>query len=172
MTSADKGLPMTKADLLGRIEREWAALLAEIATFDAQQMLVPDAGGWTVKDNLAHLVAWERAMIDVQFEGQVASEALNIDAATLAKHNIDAENAMLLKRAQARTLPEVLADLHQTHARLLAALDRTPEAALHELTTGSYPEVKPRMEWVVNDTYDHFAEHRQTISRYAKQRLP
>ena len=172
MTLADQGLPEDKSDLLGRIQREWTALLAVIDTLSAEQMIEPDAGGWSAKDNLAHLTEWERFLVSSQFEGQSAPEALQIEAAALEKLDEAGINAVLLKRNQARPLPEVLADLHQTHARLLAALEKVSYLELQKPVRELGPNTMPGLMGVIYNTYEHYAEHRQTITRYARQRLP
>jgi hypothetical protein len=172
MTFADSYLPKDKADLLDRIQREWTALLALVATVDAVQMLQPDAGGWSIKDNLAHVTEWERFLINNQFEGQAPPVALNIEPAVLEKLDEDGENAVLLERNAARPLADVLADLHQTHTRLLAALDRTDYADLQTPTRMLLRQkAEPVILWVIYNTYEHYAEHRQTISRHVEQRL-
>jgi uncharacterized protein (TIGR03083 family) len=162
-------LPQNKPDLLDRIQREWAALLAAIDAVSAEQMNEPDAGGWSIKDNLAHLTEWERFLIKNQFEGQAAPAAMNIEAAALKQLDEAGINAVLLQRNQSRPLPEVLADLHQTHARLLAALDKVSFLELQTPTQSTGPRVEPVLMWVFYNTYDHYAEHRQTITRHAQQ---
>ena len=170
MALADDIFPRDKADLLDRIQREWLALITLIDPLTEGQLLELDAGGWSIKDNLAHLTEWERFVINNQFEGQAAPVALNIEAATLATLDEAGMNAVLLQRNQARPLAEVLADLHQTHARLLGALDNVSYSDLLTPTRSVGPNVEPRLLWVINNTYEHYPEHRQTITRYVKQR--
>jgi hypothetical protein len=55
---------VTKSELLDQIltERKW--LEEVLATLSPDQMFLPGtSGGWTVKDVLAHISAWERRMI-------------------------------------------------------------------------------------------------------------
>jgi hypothetical protein len=158
-------LPVDMAELLSRIEREWMALLAVIDSFSGEQMLMPDAGGWTLKDNLAHVTEWERFLINNQFEGQAPPAALGIEAAVLEKLDEAGYNAALLIRVQARPLAEVLDDLQQTHARLLGALDRVSWQDLQKSTRALGPNTEPVLTWVIYNTYEHYAEHRHTIMR-------
>jgi hypothetical protein len=55
--------PATKAELMARIEREWAVLQALLAQVSEEQMEAPGADGWSVKDQVAHLAAWERHLL-------------------------------------------------------------------------------------------------------------
>ena len=168
MAPTENRLPDSMAELLERIEREWTALLAAIDTLSAEQLLPPDAGGWTAKDNLAHLTEWERFLINNQFEGQAPPAAMNIEAAVLEKLDEAGINAVLLKRVQARPLPDVLDDLQQTHERLLAALDRVSFLELQKPTRSLGPNAEPALMWVIYNTYEHYAEHRQTMMRNAR----
>jgi hypothetical protein len=45
-------LPRTKNELMERIAREWDALQRAFAGLNDAQMSAPDAGGWSIKDNL------------------------------------------------------------------------------------------------------------------------
>ena len=60
---ADK-LPESTADLLALIEAEWPALMKVVDKLSPTQMITPDSGGWSPKDNLAHLSAWMNYMRD------------------------------------------------------------------------------------------------------------
>ncbi len=52
---ADNSYPQSKAELMTAIHREWTALMGVIDQLTPEQMTTPDAGGWSPKDNLAHV---------------------------------------------------------------------------------------------------------------------
>jgi hypothetical protein len=55
----EEWVPGSKADLMSAIRREWKSLMDVVAKLDVQQkMTTPDEGGWSPKDNLAHLAEW------------------------------------------------------------------------------------------------------------------
>ncbi len=54
---ADDTLPKSKAEVMARIDREWSALMDVVEQLSPEQMVTPDEGGWTPKDNLAHLTS-------------------------------------------------------------------------------------------------------------------
>jgi hypothetical protein len=55
---------MIKAELLADIEPAWAALNAALDRLTPTQMTtIKDGQGWTVKDHLIHLTAWERSIV-------------------------------------------------------------------------------------------------------------
>ena len=59
----DNSLPTSKAELMSEIEREWSALMDVIEQLSPEQMLTPDEGGWSPKDNLAHLTTWMNILL-------------------------------------------------------------------------------------------------------------
>src|SRR5215469_9626948 len=52
--------PADKAALLAMIQADYEQFEALLATLRAEQMTIPGVNGsWSVKDNLAHLAAWQ-----------------------------------------------------------------------------------------------------------------
>lgn len=160
---ATSSLPKDKAELTNRIQREWSALLRTVENLSYGQMTRPGPGGWSVKDNLAHLSEWEQFLLRNQFQGHRPDEALQVNRATLEQSNEDLLNAILFERNRDRSLSDILADLHDTHAQLLAALEQMPGSDLTKLTYAIGPEARPVIVWVVYNTYEHYEEHRKTI---------
>jgi hypothetical protein len=56
-------LPKNTAELLDDIDREWTALMRVVDQLTPEQMIMPDAGGWSPKDNLAHLTEWMKILL-------------------------------------------------------------------------------------------------------------
>ena len=52
-------LPQDRAELMQRIQDGWTALEGVIGALGDEQMWMVDAGGWSIKDNLAHLAVWD-----------------------------------------------------------------------------------------------------------------
>lgn len=56
--------PQDIAELVARIEAAWNALEAQIAQYPEDVLTGPtDAAGWTIRDHLAHLTAWEASVL-------------------------------------------------------------------------------------------------------------
>ena len=70
--------PTSKAELLGRIRREHAALEQTIARLSDDQMLAAAEHDWTVKDLLAHITAWEQVTLLVHLANQPFHEAIDL----------------------------------------------------------------------------------------------
>lgn len=164
--SPDIGTPATardKANLLARIRREWSALMDVIEPLSKEEMRVPGDGGWSPKDHIAHLTAWEQYTLRHHIQGQPAHKVLQVDLAAYKCLDEDGLNAILQERYSDRSLADVLAALHRSHGQLLAALDGAAPAQLMETRYPDDPEARPLLEWVSYNTCDHYQEHRLTI---------
>jgi hypothetical protein len=166
----DNRMPKDKAELLLHIQREWPALLQAIEGLDETQMTRPDAGGWSIKDNLAHITEWERFVLRNQFQGQPAHLALQVDVAVLKPFDETKMNALLFERNRYRTITDVLADLSHTHTQLMAVLKKTTYRQLQKPTLCIGSNMNPLMVWVVYNTYEHYAEHRKTIQEITNRK--
>src|SRR5258706_2365113 len=51
--------PKDKTELIERIRQEYAALERTIGELHEEQMTAKPESGWSVKDNLAHIAAWQ-----------------------------------------------------------------------------------------------------------------
>ena len=164
---ADK-LPQNMSELLSEIDREWQELQKAIKKLTPEQMTTPDPGGWSPKDNLAHLAAWMDFMREAHLNKKPAHEVMEMDAAVLAGLNEDGENAILFERNRNRTTAEVLAGLDSTYAKVVEALKKTPFADLMKPIRDNDSEKRPVIMSVLGNTSEHFVEHRRIIERKLK----
>jgi len=159
--------PRDKAELMERIEREWTALQRAIEGLDDAQMSAPDAGGWSIKDNLAHLAAWEGFMRLHYLRDMPPHEAMGVDRVTFEQVDEDGLNAILFERNRTRSMADVLARLNRTHADVLADLEPMSFADLAKQRFPDDPDARPLMDWVIGNTYEHYREHRASIEKLA-----
>ncbi len=165
--SETQRMPETKVELLAWIDREWSSLQQIIDGLTEEELQVHDAGGWSIKDNLAHLAAWEQFMVGHYLEGQPASVAMGIDEATMAADDEDIINAMIFQRSQQRSVADVLADSGRVHAATVAALEATSWEDLMRPVAPDDPQARPVLLWVAGNTFDHYAEHAARIRVHA-----
>jgi carboxymethylenebutenolidase len=162
--------PSNKAELLDRIRTERAALEQTLARLSDEQLHSQVEHGWTVKDLLAHITAWEQVTLLVHLKNQPFEQAIKLDGARYGTDSIDVINEAFHKRDKDKPLPEVLAAFRQSYDQILAAVEAIDEARLyshyipHGRTSGGQ-----LVEWVVGDTYDHYREHRLTIEALSAQ---
>jgi uncharacterized protein (TIGR03083 family) len=165
MSTNDPALPRDKNDLMERIEREWLALMRTIEGLSPEQMSAPMAGGWSAKDNLAHLAAWERFMVHYHLQGKVPHEGLGLDAESFENLDETGINAIIYERNRLQSATDVLADLRRSHALVLDTLNQMSFDDLMRPHFPDDPEKRPLVGWVIGNTYEHYREHRQNIER-------
>jgi len=162
-------MPQDKNYLLERIQHEWAALMQAIEGLTPEQMSVPDAGGWAIKDNLAHLTAWEQFMLLHYLQGRPPHEAMQIDAVTMERLDENGINAVLFERNRNRPVADILTDLRHSHEQVVAFLEQMPFSDLMKPRFLDDPQARPLINWVIGNTYEHYQEHRQTIQAIVGQ---
>lgn len=161
-------LPRSKADLLDRVPRSRGALEDALAGLSAAQLTAagPD-GGWSVKDHLAHIAAWEQILLGV-LAGRPEHEVFGVDENALATLDTDGLNAILDVRHKAQPLSDVLAEFARSYNQTLAALASLAEADLFAPVAPDDP--RPRMQKIASDTYAHYDEHRTWIAALLARR--
>ena len=162
-TKPTTSVPKDKADLLARIQREWSALMQTIEKLTPEQMSASGAGGWSVKDNLAHLTAWEQFMLRYRLHRQPPHEAMHLDAASFERLDEDGLNAVLYERHKDRSAEDILTDLRHTHEEVVVTLEQMKFVDLLQPRYGDDPQRRAVLGWVIDNTYKHYQEHRQTI---------
>ena len=165
MQSENEHDAITVANLLGRIGRGWDDLQAYIATLSREQLTGPaDAAGWTVKDHLIHLAAWEDG-IAAMLGGESRLAAMGIDQATWER-GTDAVNAAIYARNRDLPLEAALEHCRQVHRRLLDRIGAMDDADLLRPYSHYQPEAassQPILAWIVGNSFGHYAEHRPWI---------
>jgi hypothetical protein len=162
----------TKADLIERINRAWARLKEELSGSGAEALTTPYSDGWSVRDHLVHIEAWERYLLAV-IERRSPSAALGIDLATIRSTADDPLNELIRESTKTHAVPQVWADLRRTHERLLAAIAALPEDDLERLAADYQPEelagdTDSIAGWISHICDEHLREHVEWIH----QRLP
>ncbi len=151
--------PSTKAELLARLPLARAALEQTIAALSQDQLAAPGPEGWSVKDHLAHLAAWEQ-MVAAHLRDGSDHAVVGLDEAAYAVLNLDALNDRIYQQSKDCTPAEVLAAFRQARTQTLALLDELDDAALQAPYWQDEPDGRSVMEKIAGDTYKHDLEHR------------
>lgn len=158
-------LPQSMARLLSEVEGEWKKLLDVVERLSPEQMATPDSGGWSPKDNLAHLEAWLHCLDASYLGGQPEHEAMGIEAAAYGRLDADGVNALLFKRNRDRTADDVLQGLRHGYAKAVETIRPRPFADLLKVVREDDPERRTILQEVLANTSEHFAQHRLTIEK-------
>jgi len=154
--------PRTVAQLLDLIARERGALEQAIANMDDDD-LVSLTSGWTAKDHLAHVAAWERRLLG-EIQGDHAAERFGLDEATFTATDTDDFNAMLHARHRNDSSAAVRAEFHACGEALRAALAGLSDADLMQPVRPDDPGVDTLVELIGWDTHKHYPEHVAAIT--------
>lgn len=163
--SDEQWIPGSKKELLTAIEREWKKLMEVVAKLDETKMTAPDAGGWSPKDNLAHLTEWMNSLMGYHLDRRPAHEVMRIPKEAAEGWDMEVINPILFERNQARSAQDVLDELKQVYLSLYNKLDAMNFEDLLKPRHAEDPEKRPVLLWVMGDSADHFAEHRATIEK-------
>jgi hypothetical protein len=163
--SDEQWVPGSKAELMSAIRREWQALMEVVAKLDEQKMTTPDEGGWSPKDNLAHLAEWMNSLMGYHMDHRPPHEVMGIPEEATKGWDMEVINPLLFERNKNRSSADVLDELKLVYERLTAKLNAMPFEDLLKPRDPADPQKRPLLLWVLGDTSEHFAEHRQTIEK-------
>ena len=158
-------IPGSKIELMASIEREWKSLMDVVSKLDFTQLTTPDAGGWSPKDNLAHLAEWMKVLMGYHLDRRPSHEVLGVAEDVTKGWDMEIINPVLFERNRNRPLQDVLADLKSVYVELINKLESLTYEDLLAPRHADDPEKRPVLMWVLGDTTDHFAEHRAMIEK-------
>ena len=161
----EEWVPGSKAELMSAIRREWKLLMDVVGKLDEQKMTTPDEGGWSPKDNLAHLSEWMNSLMGYHIDRRTPEEVMGITPEQAEGWDMEIINPVLYERNKDRPIQDVMDELKQTYEKLLAKLDGMSFEDLLKPRHPDDPEKRPLLMWVLGDTSEHFAEHREVIEK-------
>lgn len=150
---------MTKEQLLDKLEKAWADLKASYAGLSEAQMTEPGVTGtWSVKDILAHVTTWEEEALKML---PLLREGVTPPRYADAYGGLNAFNALMSERKRGLSLSEGLAQLDDTHRRLIEYVHGVPDDLF---TTETRFRRRLRL-----DTYSHYPEHARAIREWRER---
>lgn len=157
---------MNKTELLSRVHSERERLETALAGVDEARM--SEAGlydnKWSVKDMLAHIGWWEQRatrIIDAVIHGQTPQGSVDSE-------NIDETNAKVYQENRARSLSDVRQTEHEAYQKLLLLTESLSEADLFDPQRFAWTKGQPLANWVMWNTYEHYAEHLVELQSWLK----
>ena len=159
-------VPENKAELMSAINREWNLLMDVVAKLQEEDKFTTlDEGGWSPKDNLAHLAEWMNALMGYHMDRRPSHEVFGVPSDVTKDWDMEVINPVLFERNKNRSAQDVLDELKRVYEELVAKLNATPFEDLLKPRHADDPERRPVLMWVLGDTTEHFAEHRETIEK-------
>jgi len=165
MSDEEEWVPGSKSELMSAIAREWNLLMDVVSKLDETKMTAPDEGGWSPKDNLAHLAEWMNGLMGYHLDRRPAHEVFGVSEDVTKGWDMDVINPVLFEHNKNRSTEDVLAGLKRTYTELVEKLDGLTFEYLLMPRHAEDPEKRPVLLWVLGDTTSHFKEHRTTIEK-------
>ena len=165
---SEEWVPGNKKELMSEIEREWKLLIDLAESLTDKQMSTPDEGGWSPKDNLAHLSEWMKVLMGYHMDRRPSHEVLGVSEDITRGWDMEVINPVLFERNRGRSTKDVLEELKAVYKQLFSKLDSMSFEDLLKLRHADDSEKRPLLMWVLGDTTEHFLEHRETIERVLK----
>lgn len=153
---------MSKKDILDDLKSSRADLLAAIEGLSEDEMMRPGVEGvWSVKDVMAHLIAWEAELITALSRklGRRYKDApafINIE-------DIDEWNAEQYHLNVSKPLNIILPDFHGVHKHLLLAVEDLNPKWLDDPLRFEWLEGEPLSYLILETAAWHENEHAESI---------
>jgi hypothetical protein len=147
---------MSNDKLLTLIATTWTALQSSYTGLTPEQLQQPGVSGdWSIKDILAHVTTWEAEALE--HLPHMARGEKNPSYRRLYG-GIDAFNELMTARKRELPLDEVLRQLDETHARLVAYVAAAPDEQFAPKN-----RCRARLGW---DSHKHYPLHAQAIREW------
>jgi hypothetical protein len=154
----------TKSALVEETEAAWRNLHSYLEGLSESQLTsLFDDQGWTVKDHLTHLAAWEASVIAF-LQGRPRSEGLGVDEALYSRGSFDEINAAIREQHTGLSHEEAIARMRATHSRLLTQLDSLKDDDLvqplrHFLAASPPDDERSAIDLIRGNTSEHYTQH-------------
>jgi uncharacterized damage-inducible protein DinB len=153
----------TLAKGMERVSEKWDELQALIAPLSDDEFLRARDDGWSVRDHVVHVTAWERSLLAL-LRGESRPAAIGLTEEQEKAFDIDAINAHILDAAAGLSPAEVRAQSAATHAETVALLQSLTDEDVNQPYSHYQPqavpyEPRPVFGWIAGDTFEHYEEH-------------
>ena len=150
-----------KDTLLNDMRKGYSDFDTLLASLNEQQMLAEGNDGWSIKNHIAHLTAWQQRTLNVL---QAIANNVELPDPT-PDMTIDQINEQFHQRDVALPLERVLVEHRAMQQQMLNAVQSMSEDDLNRPI--SWLDDRSVIGWVIGNTYEHYEEH----THYIQERL-
>lgn len=155
----------SKSKILADFQTEWVLFEQTLNRLSEEQMSAPGVTGhWSVKDDLAHISAWEKVLLD-RIEGVLTGQPLKYPP-IMNNEDVELFNSRTYLENRERPLSSVLLEFRNLYTGLLTVLEALDEEALTRPVPWDWASDDLHL-WhiIIANTSDHYREHRLEIER-------
>ena len=159
----------SKDQLLKDIHTERRRLEKNLSVLSAEDMIQPGVTGtWSVKDILAHVVAWERLFLNWYSTG-VQGRTPDITPVGLSQKSIDALNQQIYEKNRWRSLDDILAEFQTSYQEIVTVIEAIPEEELFVHARFDWTGTLTLADYIAGNTCNHYAWAKSQIRKWAKR---
>jgi uncharacterized damage-inducible protein DinB len=152
----------TKADFLHHLTADRQALEDVISGRSDEELTQSGPEGWSVKDHLAHIAAWERSGLAL-LKGGNRPAAVGVSEELWASDNDDLINEAVRQQDADRSLADVLAEFRRVRAEMIAAVTALTDEDLQRPYSSYQPNDSdsqtPVIAALISNSTEHDVEH-------------
>lgn len=151
-----------KAELLQRMQTGYEQFTALLAPLSEEQLTTPGVNDkWSIKDNVAHLITWQKHLIGMLTA--IHNKETTLPDATSGMSE-DEENEVYYQANKDRTLSDIQSEFAASYQQTRQAVELLSEEELN--TPLEQLKDRPVWPWIVGNTFGHYEEHGQIIQRW------
>ena len=172
--------PESKTELLERMRarrEEWDALIAQIP--DSARTEPALAGGWSVKDLIAHVAAyenWTAAQIRAANEGRAPTDRELYGVEEMPDDpegwDLDRQNAAIYARYKETPLADVMTFSSQAFADLVAAVEAVSDEDITRTGAQTWTDNSTLLEVIPGQCYAHYGQHADDLKSISGDDIP
>lgn len=148
-------MEITAEAIIDKIESSYSQIVRLCHSVPVTELLEPVlSNGWSVKDTLAHLAAWEWRCVFL------LREAYDTDTPFKASPDVEALNREIYQERQEWSWEEVENDFRGAHKALLTAIRGLPPQRLQAAIV---------QQSIAEETWEHYQEHLPDLERWHKR---
>lgn len=162
--------PTNKTELRNEIERAHQDLVRVLASMGDEEKVAPLLqDGWSVKDSLAHLVAWEKMTMDWLARSLQGEDVKRFIPGYIYETPAEQEpvmqalNTHLFEQNRSRALDEVMRDFRAAHRAILDFVSKMDERDIFDPNRFAWRQGSPAFDLIAGNTFEHYAEHQGWI---------
>jgi uncharacterized damage-inducible protein DinB len=160
----------TKADLLHHLSADRAQLEQVITGLSEEELTKPGPEGWSVKDHLAHIIAWEKSGLAL-LAGEDRAAALGVDKDLYEQQGEDDPiNDVIYQQHKDQSLDDVLAEFRRVRAKTIEEVSKLSDEDLQRPNSDYDPSDPDDPETtviraIISNSTEHDLDHLEWIKQ-------
>ena len=151
-----------KAALLADINDGYTKFKAQLAPLSEEQLTTPGVNGtWSIKDNIAHLSAWQKIWLARLL---AVRDNTHYEEDTIVGLDVDTGNEQLYQQNKTRSLSDVLTEFDTSYQQVAQTLESMTDEQINQ--PQDWLEGQPVLSYIAGDTVEHYEEHGQIIQAW------